>query len=411
VDQDVVVSADQVSLGVLVTAVGRDAVDEAVAACGVRDKRAGGKLPAHVVAYLTMALCLFAEDDYEEVAAKVTGALSAWGCWDASWSVPTSGGITQARKRLGRRVLEEVFERVAQPVADRSMRGAWLRDWRLLAIDGFEADVPATDENAAEFGYAGSGQNASAFPKARVVALAECGTHAFLAAEVGPWSTGEKTLANRLYLRLNRDELLTADRNFYSFDAWGLAAGSGAALLWRAPTQLDLPVLRVLPEGSYLSVLVDPKIRGGRRKRLIEAAGNGEDLDPTQAHLVRVVEYDVPDRDGNGTGELIVLLTTILDPADARADELAAAYHERWEEETGNDQLKTHLRGPGKILRSRLPELVYQEVWAWLLVHFALCDLIARAAQAADIDPDRISFTRTLRIVRRTATGTAAFPP
>lgn len=406
-----VVSADQVSLGVLVTAVGRDAVDEAVAACGVRDKRAGGKLPAHVVAYLTMALCLFAEDDYEEVAAKVTGALSAWGCWDASWSVPTSGGITQARKRLGRRVLEEVFERVAQPVADRSMRGAWLRDWRLLAIDGFEADVPATDENAAEFGYAGSGQNASAFPKARVVALAECGTHAFLAAEVGPWSTGEKTLANRLYLRLNRDELLTADRNFYSFDAWGLAAGSGAALLWRAPTQLDLPVLRVLPEGSYLSVLVDPKIRGGRRKRLIEAAGNGEDLDPTQAHLVRVVEYDVPDRDGNGTGELIVLLTTILDPADARADELAAAYHERWEEETGNDQLKTHLRGPGKILRSRLPELVYQEVWAWLLVHFALCDLIARAAQAADIDPDRISFTRTLRIVRRTATGTAAFPP
>ena len=406
-----VVSPDRVSLGVLVTAVPRDAVDEAVAACGVRDRRGGGKLPAHVVAYLTMALCLFAEDDYEEVAAKVTGSLSAWGCWDASWSVPTSGGISQARKRLGRRVLAEVFERVARPVADRSTRGAWLRDWRLLAIDGFEVDVPDTDGNAAEFGYAGSGQNASAFPKARVVALAECGTHAFLAADVGPWSTGEKTLANRLYPRLNRDEVLTADRNFYSFQAWGLAAGSGAALLWRAPTQLDLPVLRILPDGSYLSVLVDPKIRGVRRKRLIAAAGNGEDLDATQAHLVRVVEYDVPDRDGNGTGELIVLLTTIVDPADARADELAAAYHQRWEQETGNDQLKTHLRGPGQILRSRLPELVYQEIWAWLLVHYALCDLIARAAQAADIDPDRVSFTRTLRIVRRTATGTAAFPP
>jgi hypothetical protein len=411
VDQGVVVSADQVSLGVLVTAVPRDAVDEAVAACGVRDKRAGGKLPAHVVAYLTMALCLFAEDDYEEVAAKVTGSLSAWGCWDASWSVPTSGGITQARKRLGRRVLPEVFERVAQPVADRSTRGAWLRGWRLLAIDGFEVDVPDTEANVAEFGYAGSGANASAFPKARVVALAECGTHTFLAAEVGAWSTGEKTLANRLYPRLNRDELLTADRNFYSFQAWSVAAGSGAALLWRAPTQLDLPVLRVLPDGSYLSVLVDPNIRGARRKRLIAAAGSSEDLDPTQAHLVRVVEYDVPDRDGNGTGELIVLLTTITDPAGACADELAAAYHQRWEEETGNDQLKTHLRGPGKILRSRLPELVYQEIWAWLLVHYALCDLIARAAQAADIDPDRVSFTRTLRIVRRTATGTAAFPP
>jgi hypothetical protein len=132
---------------------------------------------------------------------------------------------------------------------------------------------------------------------------------------------------------------------------------------------------------------------------------------PTQAHLVRVVDYDVPDRAGNGTSELIVLLTTILDPADARADELAAAYHQRWEEETGNDQLKTHLRGPGKILRSRLPELVHQEIWAWLLVHHALSALIARAADAADLDPDRISFTRVLRITRRTATGTAGFPP
>lgn len=125
---------------------------------------------------------------------------------------------------------------------------------------------------------------------------------------------------------------------------------------------------------------------------------------------MRVVEYDVPDRDGNGSGELIVLLSTICDPAAARADELASAYHQRWEE-TGNDQLKTHLRGPGRVLRSRLPELVHQEIWAWLLVHHALAALITGAAEAADLDPDRVSFTRVLRIARRTATGTAAFPP
>lgn len=106
-----------------------------------------------------------------------------------------------------------------------------------------------------------------------------------------------------------------------------------------------------------------------------------------------------------------MLLTTICDPAHARADELAVAYHQRWEEETGNDQLKTHLRGPGKVLRSRLPELVHQEIWAWLLVHHALTALITRAAEAADLDPDRVSFTRVLRITRRTATGTAGFPP
>ncbi|MGH3875388.1 MAG: IS4 family transposase, partial [Pseudonocardiaceae bacterium] len=362
-------------------------------------------------------LCLFGEDDYEEVATKVTGSLSRWGCWDARWSVPTASGITQARKRLGPKVLAEVFEQVAGPVADTLTRGAWLRGWRLVAIDGFEVDVPDTEGNAAEFGYAGSGVNRSAFPKARVVALAECGTHAFLAAETGAWAVGEKTLANRLYQRLRRDELLTADRNFYSFDAWGLAARSGAALLWRAPTGLGLPVVRVLPDGTYFSVLINPAIRGARRRAAILATAHdvahderGE-LDPTDAHLVRVVEYDVSDRDGNGTGELIVLLTTIIDPAQARADELAAAYHQRWEEETGNDQLKTHLRGPGRVLRSKLPELVHQEIWAWLLVHHALSALIARAAGAADLDPDRISFTRVLRITRRTATGTAGFSP
>jgi len=421
----VVVRPDQVSLGVLVSAVPRDAVDAAVAACKVGERRSGGKLPAHVTAYLTMALCLFAEDDYEEVATKVTGSLSGWGCWDASWSVPTASGITQARKRLGPRVLEEVFEQVAAPVASPSTRGAWLRGWRLVAIDGFEVDVPDTKDNAAEFGYAGSGVNRSAFPKARVVALAECGTHAFLASALGPYATGEKTLANRLYLRLRRDELLTADRNFYSFGAWDLATRSGAALLWRAPTQLQLPVVKVLADGTYLSVLINPAIRSARRRAAILATATqiadtntgtdveveGVELDPTEAHLVRVVEYDVPDRVSNGTGELIVLLSTILDPAAARADELAAAYHQRWEEETGNDQLKTHLRGPGTILRSRRPELVYQEIWAWLLVHHALAELTIRAAEAADLDPDRVSFTRVLRIARRTATGTGGFSP
>jgi hypothetical protein len=407
----VAISPDQVSVGVLVSAVPRDVVDVAVAAHGAGAKRSGGTLPPHVVAYLTMGLCLFGDDDYEEVATKVTGSLSRFGCWDASWQAPTSSGISQARKRLGRAVMADVFEGVAAPVATADTRGAWLRRWRLLAIDGFDVDLPDSDGNVAEFGYAGSGANRSAYPKARVVALAECGTHAFLAAEIDAWSTGEKTLAARLYPRLRGDELLTADRNFYSFDAWSSAVATGAALLWRAPTGLRLPVISVLPDGTYTSVLIDPKIRGARRERTLAAARAGEQLDAEQAHLVRVVEYDVPDRDGNGTGELIALITTITDPGDARADELAVAYHDRWEEETANDQLKTHLRGPGRVLRSRLPELAYQEIWAWLTVHYALAALIAQAAEAADIDPDRISFTRTLRLVRRTATGTAGFSP
>lgn len=432
------VRTDQVTLGVLVNAVSRDAVDDAIAACGVREKRSDGKLPAHVVTYLTLGLCLFPDDDYEEVATKVTGSLDRWNCWNASWSVPTASAITQARKRLGRNVFPELFERTCGPVAGDAgpaaeagalgtARGSFLRGWRLLAIDGFEVDVPDSLENAAEFGYAGSGENRSAFPKARVVALAECGTHAFLAAEVDAYRVGEKTLAQRLYPRLRRDELLTADRNFYSWQAWDTAQATGAALVWRAPTQLDLPVLRVLAEGTYLTVLIKPTIRGRRREHLLTAARDGVDLTDINAvpdafderglpvvHLARVVEYEIPDRVGSGTGELIVLLTTITEPGGdngARADELAAAYHERWEEETGNDQLKTHLRGPGRVLRSRLPDLAHQEIWAYLIVHHAISELTTQASAAADLDPDRISFTKALRLIRRTATGTADIPP
>ena len=182
-------------------------------------------------------------------------------------------------------------------------------------------------------------------------------------------------------------------------------------MLWRAPTQLDLPIVEVLGDGTYTSVLVNPKIRGARRRDILATARAKGQIDPEQAHLVRVIEYDVPDRTGNGTGELVVLLTTITDPGAARADELAEAYYLRWEEETANDQLKTHLRGPGRVLRSRLANLVHQEIWAWLIVHYALARLIAEAAQAAEIDPDRISFTRVLRLVRRSATGSAAVSP
>jgi hypothetical protein len=161
--------------------------------------------------------------------------------------------------------------------------------------------------------------------------------------------------------------------------------------------------------------------RAAAGSRIVAAARAGHDLADHPdaigknglplARLARVIEYDVPDRAGGGTGELIVLLSTITDPGDARADELAAAYHQRWEEETGNDQLKTHLRGPGKVLRSRLPDLAHQEIWAYLIVHHAISALIAKASAAADLDPDRVSFAKALRLIRRTATGTADIPP
>ncbi len=403
---------DWISLGVLASAVPREAVDEAVAAASRGARRSDGKLPPHVMVYFAMALALFAEEDYEEVAARLTETLASWGCWDQSWGVPTSGGITQARQRLGPEPLELLYERVAEPVAGLLTSGAFLRDWRLMAIDGFELDVPDTPANAAAFGYA-SGENRSAFPKVRVVTVGECGSHAKVAAQIGPVGgkgSSEQALARRLFGRLEEDWLLIADRGFYNWPDWQAAAATGAALLWRVKSDLRLPVLELLPDGSYVSLVVRPAVHDKARSKLIAAARAGERLDPGQAARVRVIEYQIGDRDGDGTGELIALITTITDPAHAPAAELALAYSQRWEEETGNDQLKTSLRGPGKVLRSKSPDMIRQEIYGYLLTHYAISALICKAATEAGIDPDRVKFLRTVRIIRRRAAG-PAFPP
>jgi hypothetical protein len=406
--------ADQVSIGVLAAQVPRDVVDEAVAAAGKRARRRDGKLPPHVMVYFAMAMALFADDDYEEVAARLAGTLGSWGCWDGSWGVPTSGGITQARQRLGHEPLQEVFARVAVPVAGPLTAGAFLGGWRLMAVDGFEWDVPDTKENAAEFGYAGTAAGQQpAFPKARVVTISECGSHAMVDTQIAGIAGkggGEQALARRMYPRLEEDWLLIADRNFYSFADWR-AASARADLLWRVKSSLDLPVLEALPDGSYLSVLTRPHAAPAIRQQLIQAAAAGRDLDGETAIRVRVIEYDVPDREGRGKGELITLITTITDPAAVPAAALAAAYHQRWEHETGNDQIKTHLRGPGRILRSKSPGMARQEIYGYLLAHYAISALICQAADEAGIDPDRVKFTRTVRIIRRQVTSAAAFPP
>jgi hypothetical protein len=401
---------DWISLGVLAGSVPRDVVDEAVAAAGKQARRSGGKLPPHVMVYFAMAMALFADEDYEEIVVRLSETLSGWDCWDREWSTPTSGGITQARARLGFEPLRALFEQVAVPVADELTRGAFVGPWRLTAIDGFEWDAPDTEANVAGFGYGGSAEHATPFPKVRVVTISECASHAVVAAAMAGTATGEQTLARELWPRLEPDWLLIADRNFFNWADWHDAAAGGTQLLWRMKSSHRLPVVQALSDGSYLSFVVSPTVRNSAdRARIAAAAGRGESLDPRQATLVRVVEYTVGDR--GDEPEAIRLITTILDPAAAPAQTLAQAYHQRWEHETGNDQLKTHLRGPGRVLRSKSPDMVRQEIYGYLLTHHALSALICQAATQADIDPDRVKFTRTVRIARRRVTDSAALSP
>ena len=201
-------------------------------------------------------------------------------------------------------------------------RGAWFRGLRVPALDGVVLDVPDTPANDEAFGRGGNDQGKDPFPQVRLVAMAECGTHALVDAVLGPVATGEQTLAGQLISRLTAGMLVLADRNFYSYQAWRQASATGAALLWRVSGRLPLPILATLPDGSYRSVLINSKIRGRRRDMLLAAATAGADLEPTQATLIRVVEYLIEDRPGSG--ELFCLITTITDHELAPALDLAA---------------------------------------------------------------------------------------
>jgi hypothetical protein len=166
----------------------------------------------------------------------------------------------------------------------------------------------------------------------RVVTVSECASHAVADAAMGAVAgkgAGEQSLARELYRRLEDDWLLIADRNFFNWADWCTAADTGAQLLWRVKADLTLPALALLPDGSYSPVLVNPEIRGKAREAVLEAARGGQDLDEGQARYVRVAGYEVPDRDGDGKGEVIALVTTITEMTAAAAPLLAEAYRRR----------------------------------------------------------------------------------
>ena len=256
----------------------------------------------------------------------------------------------------------------------------------------------------------GSGPKASAFPKLQVVSLSECGTHAQVAAAMGSCRTGERELAAELAGPVDEDMLITADSGFCSWQLWDLFAATGAALCWRAGASVPLPLVRRLPDGSYLALIFAPGTAARHKAALLAAARAGEQIGQDQARIVRAAEYTVPDRGGEDS-ELICVITTLLDPAAPTAAEMAFAYHQRWEHESGLDEIKTHLRTAGGILRSQSPELAEQEMWGILLAHYAIRELMCRAADEAGRDPDQVSFIRTVRLVRRQVDEPAAFPP
>lgn len=394
---------DRIGIGVLTRLVPRDLIDEVLAET-CRKERRSRLLPAHVVVYFVMALAIF-RDGYEEVMRRLTGGLMFMRAWRKDWAVPTTGAISLARERLGEAPVRVLFERVAVPVAAPGAPGAWLGSRRLMAIDGVKLDVPDTPANVAGFGRPG-GVTRRPFPQIQVLGLGECGTHAVVAARIATLAVGEREAAAGLLEAMEPGMLVIADRGFFSFGFWRDCLLTGADLLFRVASGVKLPVLQVLPDGSFLSEVARHKVRSaGFRVPLAAAA------DPANAtHIpVRVIEYTVTTA-GSARPETFRLVTTITDPDDVTAIELAAAYQQRWEYEISLREIETQMLDPGGGLRSRTPELVRQELWGLLLAHYAIRALMAEAA-AAGLDPDQLSFMRSISLTRRQVTDQAAFSP
>lgn len=399
---------DHIGLGVLSARFDRDLLEEVINRTGCREKRSR-RLPAHVMIRYVIAMGLFFDESYDEVMRRLVGCLRRLGSWVDDWQVPTASAITQARTRLGVEPMRVLFERAAVPVAGPGTKGAWLARRRLMAVDATSFDVADTPANVERFERAGSGPKASAYPKLHVAALAECGTHAIVGAMLGSCRTGERTLAAGLVGVVEPDMLVLADAGLFSWDLFNRFADTGADLAWRVGASVSIGHIRWLPDGSHLALVYRPGLTADRRRHLVEQARTGGDIPDDVARLVRVVEYTVPDR--NPDGDLIVVVTTVLDPFEVPATDLAAAYQQRWEEESALGEIKTDLRGRGEVLRSKTPDLVEQQMWGLLLAHYAIRALLVDAADPAGYDPDRMSFTQGVRVVRRQVTDQAAITP
>jgi hypothetical protein len=385
--------SDLVSIGLLTRVFPADVIDEVIAAAG-RTQVRHRSLPARVMAYFSMGMALFSESSYEEVFAQLTDGLSWSSGWEQEWSAPSKSAIFQARSRLGAEPMRALFARVVRPLAREDTPGSWLAGRRLLAIDGTCLDLPDTTDNEEFFGRPSTTPGCtSAFPQARLVAVAECGTHAIVNAAIGPYATGEIELARTLLNTFQPGTLVLADRGFYGFRLWEQAQATGADLLWRARTKLKLQHVDALADGSWIAHIQPPK---------------GHEPSTTEAYTVRVVDYTIDD--GRNNPETYRLWTTILDPNEVTAEELAAAYSERWEIENTFDELKTHQRGSRVVLRSKSPELAQQEIWGHLCCHYAIRTLMVDTAVHSGHDPDRISFISALRIARRSVNQSAFSP-
>jgi hypothetical protein len=388
-------------------------VDGVIAVTGTRERRRR-LLPARLVVYFVLALWLFRGRNcgYGQVMARLAdglyhqrraadllaGELDPDGWVDAGqgrrWRQPNISSLSRGRGRLGPDPVRMLFEEVAGATGEDGAAGVFCCGLRVVSVDGSTSEVPDSAGNVAYFGRPSNQSRDAAFPQVRWVAAAESGTGSLLGAAIAPYRSSEQALARELLHCLGPGMLVLADRGFLS---WSLARdvlATGAHILWRASASYALRPVKILEDGTFLAQLQP------RRK------GDGPPV------TVRVIEYTVVTApEGGGpeeTSETFRLVTSLLDPREYPALDLACCYPDRWQCETVIGRHKTDMGEGQPVLRSRDPDGVQQEMWALFAVYQALCKIIGIGAGAAGIPPARISFPRALAAATDTV---AAFPP
>lgn len=385
---------DYLGAGLMARVVPPEVIHEVLDAHGRNSQRIRA-FPAVAGVYYVMALSLYPEAAYEAVFSAVSQGL-AWGAGAPQPAAVGRAAISALRIRIGAQPLGELVRRCCAPLADAATHpSAFYRGLRLVGIDGSTFELADEADNDQAFGRPGGRQGKAGYPQARCALLAECGTHAILAANLGPYRCGEWELCKPLLDSLKPGMLCMADRGFGGFEHWEQAAATGAQLLWRCPSTRNLPVEQLLGDGSYLSTIRPTGVsRAQARARAI---------------TVRVIDYKLPNvPDGEPHYRLI---TTLLDANAAPAMELAELYHRRWEMEAIYDELKTHLRQSRRVLRSKTAALVRQEFYGWVLMHYTVRWLMHQGAARHRIPHEDLSFTGHLQLVRREQPLSGVFSP
>lgn len=345
-------------------------------------------LPSFLIVYLVIILSIYADVSIREALRIILGKLrNRYGLKNVKIGVGSA--ITKARKKVGIAPLKELFKTSVHPLRNPKIQGCYWRGKLLVAVDGNYVEVQDTEKNREYFGIHSNQYGKTGYPILKWVGLGECGTHVIFGCKEGTIHDDEKTLFLPLISMLEPEMLLLADRLYYTFYLWKKCSERGCALLWRVTKDLKLKPIQCFDDGSYLALVrpSDKLIKKGLCTK-------------NESMTVRVIRYQVEFEDGSES-EPIRLITNLLDPDEAPAEELAKLYASRWHIETGFDEFKTHLKGSPRIMRSQVPELVLQELYGFLLAYNVVRIVMADAALKSGIAAVELSFVHSLRVIKR----------